>query len=1409
MTGSGIIRATLGGKGSIGLDQGQSQRSKEKASAENQHWLMTSAVFPPRVLSSWEKMSMTRMHQQLSSRWFGKLYGRGLGAVRGNMAGIAVVALLAILVPLAAAQSTSQLNGSVTDPSGASVAGAKIVLTESATGFQRTATSNSSGLYQFLDVPPGDYKLEANAKGFAPFVASHLTLVVKVPSTVPIRFQVAGTQESVTVEGEAPLINRTDASLGNVVESNQISELPIADRNVTYLLSLQPGVTYLGIQSQSLQATDTRSGAVNGVRSDQSNVELDGIGVNDQNNGYAFNSVLNVPPDSVEEFRVTTANSNADSGYSSGAQVALVTKSGTNNFHGTLYEYNRNTIFSANDPFLKASQLESGESNTRPKLLRNVFGASAGGPILKNRFFFFANYEGRRDAQGTSVLDTVPSATLRTGDLIYLCALNPDGSQNSQCSTGNSTINGVSNVPNNYYALGPQQIKQMDPEGIGVSQAVLATVLQQYPSPNENAGDGVNILGYRFASNADSSYNTYITRLDYHITSNGSESLFFRGQTQNFKEPQTQQFPGQPASTTILDDSKGVTVGLTSLLNPRVINDFHWGYVRQGYKDAGISQYPGVYLNGLTDLTPFTRSITRFVPVNQLSDNLNWTRGNHNLQFGTDLFIIRNDSTSTQNSFSDIQTNPVYLNTGGIAYAGSPSPLNPANNGYPAVDPNFSPNYDGAIAIAMGIFAEGDGIYNYSRNGTALAQGTPISRRFAINDYEFFGQDTWHVTPRLTLTYGLRWVLDAPPYETNGYQVAPCVEAAGGGCSNQNLADWFNDTAHLMSQGQPANNAGEVTFVLGGPVNHGPSLWNWDHKDFSPRIAVAWAPDTGDGRLAKILGHKDQFTIRGGYSIVYDHFGIPVVNSFDQHGSFGLSTDLGNPAGSVTVSNAPRFTCLIPGSSGQSCLPTPCASLQNPGCLFGPAPPGGPVTPSNTAFAINWGLDQSVKTPYTHMFNFSLQRQITSRSSLQLAYVGSVGHRLPMQVDLAMPANPTDPASGITYFQAAKMLSQQAAAGTDVNSIQPIPFFENFFPGWAGMPEGNLSSQSLSCAPGNYPANPTATQAIYELWSCYLHNETLALSKLDLPAAISELSPALPNSKFGPYTFFHDQFSSLYAWRNIGTSDYNALQVTYNVRWGANLQGQFNYTFSKSLDEASAAQRIGPYEGTGGTGSDLNGGGIVINAWQPLSLRGLSDFNAFHQLNANLVYVLPFGKGQMLASNAGSVLNYLIGGWHVSGVFRWTSGLPISVDNGPDWPTDWNIEGLAEPNGPAPVASNPKNAVVNGEDIGPDIFQNPAAAIQQYRPDWPGESGVRNNVIGDGMFDIDTGVSKNFSLGEQRRLEFSWQAFNTTNSVRYDVRGPINNEAQPSLGDNPSTFGLYTSTLTTPRFMQFALRLVF
>ena len=253
-------------------------------------------------------------------------------------------------------------------------------------------------------------------------------------------------------------------------------------------------------------------------------------------------------------------------------------------------------------------------------------------------------------------------------------------------------------------------------------------------------------------------------------------------------------------------------------------------------------------------------------------------------------FLIRNNHTSYANSFSDVRTNAVYLNTGGIA--GTSSPLDPANNGYPAVDGNFGPNYDSAATIAMGIFPEGDGIYNFARDGSALPQGTPINRRYAVNDYEFYGQDTWRMTPRLTVTYGLRWVLEAPPYETNGYQVAPCVQAAGGGCTNQNAADWFNNTACLSRcRASPRTTPGKFLSSSADPRITVLACGTGTTRISLRALPWLGRPTPATDGSQRFLGKKDQFSMRGGYSIMYDHFGIPIVNSFDQNGSFGLSTD--------------------------------------------------------------------------------------------------------------------------------------------------------------------------------------------------------------------------------------------------------------------------------------------------------------------------------------------------------------------------------------------------------------------------------------------------------------------------------------------------------------------------------------
>src|ERR1700730_730273 len=362
---------------------------------------------------------------------------------------------------IAAQTGTTSLRGSILDKSGASVAGAAVTLTDDELGVQRSTVSNSTGAYEFASLPPGTYSLRVQATGFRVYDQKNIQLLVNNPATVNVTLLIGTATETVEVSVESQTINTTDASLGVAFGENQVKQLPLESRNVGELLSLQAGVVYTGNNPSIVQNekdTDTRSGAVNGARSDQSNVTLDGIPVNPKG-GYAFQSVLPVTLDSVQEFRVTTSNAEADEGSAGGAQVALVTKSGTNKIHGSAYEYNRNSFASANDYFLKQSQLQSGEDNKPQFLNRNIFGASLGGPIKKDRLFLFMNYEAYRDVEQQSALRIVPSAALRDGVVQYVC-------DPSATCPGNS-VQGLSGAtytagPGNYI-LSPGQLKGMDP----------------------------------------------------------------------------------------------------------------------------------------------------------------------------------------------------------------------------------------------------------------------------------------------------------------------------------------------------------------------------------------------------------------------------------------------------------------------------------------------------------------------------------------------------------------------------------------------------------------------------------------------------------------------------------------------------------------------------------------------------------------------------------------------------------------------------------------------------------------------------------------------------------------------------------------------------------------------------------
>lgn len=640
---------------------------------------------------------------------------------------------------------TTSLHGTVTDRSHATVADAKVILVNPAQGIQRETVTARTGEFELLALPPGEYSLTIEKEGFSRYQKTGLQLLVNVATTINATLQVGAVNTQIEVSGEAPVINTTDATLGIAFGENQVKELPLEGRNVPDLLTLQPGVTYTGNRADT-STSDSRSGAVNGARSDQGNVTVDGIRVNDEGS-HAFTSVLPVTLDSVQEFRVTTSNSNADEGGTSGAQVALVTKSGTNAIHGSVYEYHRNTYTSANDYFNKLTELQNctlpdpNACNKAPKLIRNIFGASIGGPIKKDRLFLFMNYEGTRRAEETvSSGEEVPSAAMRDGVLQYLC------SDPSQCPGGGGfAVTGKSGKTYNpapgYFALGYQQLQAMDPQHLGPDGAAMA-YFQTLPMPNSNiTGDGYNYQGFVFAAPTHQTQNVYIARADYNLTQNSSQRLSLMGALRNDASDACggcqPYFPGQPPQAQTVYHNKGLVAGYSAVIRPSLVSNFHYGFVRESFGTLGNSNLPWIVFN-------FSQSITRTHnfqrPTHSFSEDLSWIHGKHTIQFGGYVSFMRNPRFDFSSSFDTGSTNSSFTTTSGFADK-SASALNPANHGYPDVDPNFAQFYDYPITDLLGIVTNATTVFNYDRKLNLLPANSAVSRRYAQNSYEPYIQD--------------------------------------------------------------------------------------------------------------------------------------------------------------------------------------------------------------------------------------------------------------------------------------------------------------------------------------------------------------------------------------------------------------------------------------------------------------------------------------------------------------------------------------------------------------------------------------------------------------------------------------------------------------------------------------------
>ena len=1101
------------------------------------------------------------------------------------------VPLLTLFAYNMCAQSTTSLRGTVVDPTKAIIATAKVTINDIELGQTRSAVTNSSGEFQFAQLRPGTYTLTVESSGFSSRRFENIKLLVDTPATLDIKLELATSAATVDVVAEVPQLNTVDASIGNAFEEKKIQSLPLQTRNVAQLLSLQPGVT--------------QNGEVMGARRDQNNISLDGIDANDNQNPLSglnnndngaqaapkttpgtavhggFNTALPVPLDSVQEFRVTVAGQGAYDGRSSGGQVSLVTRSGSNVLHGSAYEYNRNTAYTANNWFNNRSGL------ARPQLIRNQFGASLGGPVKKDRVFYFLNYERRLDSSAATQSRLVPSETLKQGIIRF--------------ATSDGKIQ----------QLNPSDIAAIDPQHLGVQSSML-TYLKQFPAGNNPAAGsdaGLNFSGLLFNAPVKLDYRTYVGKFDWLVSSRHSVS--FRGTLSNNGETNAAaQFPGQTSASTLLSDNRGFGIRYTATLTPSLTNTANLGLTRIGYGQTGADG-PSLTFGALSSLQNFTRGTGRINPTWNFTDDVNWLKGAHTVTAGVNVRWIDNRLLSYSSSY------PSYsFGRGTLAGLGQDiysSALAYVAGGNSALKLNNSTAVTNAFGDLLGLLNGVSVTYQYQKDGSILPIGQPRQTDFVTHNYEFYVQDAWKITPKVTVNYGIRYSYNTPPYEVNGLQVG----------TTPGLDQYFANRVGAAANGIPGNalpNGDYLTYGLNGPVNGKSSWYAPDKNNWAPRISLAYSP-----------GRNTVF--RAGAALTYDQYGNDLVANVASLGSVGLSTALSAPV-SYDFSNSPRYI-----GGAVPTLPT--------------APQGGfPFTPPKIA-AISgtyYGISPDLKAPYSYLLNASLSHQFAGKYTVDVGYVGRLSHKTLVQQDFYTPLLYfKDPKSGTTLQQtnsSMKTLSGSVTAAQAQANPALVPnsqFVENMFPSLANY----------------YFKGSASANYFYGIYGKY------AGSDMDLLHILDRTSPSGQSNCFtatGCYTFFAPQGSAMPTWTNAGFANYNSAIITVRRALSSGFAFDFNYTLAHSIDNSSSSASGGGQFG-----------GILQNAFLPGVSRASSDFDIRHLVNANFVYELPFGRGKRMFSSASKLVDEVIGGWQVSSLIRVQSGLPAAVSGSGIYNTNyWN-----------------------------------------------------------------------------------------------------------------------------------------
>ena len=1240
--------------------------------------------------------------------------------LRVKITSLFALSLLLLLSPIMiAAQAVSGVTGVVTDPSGALIPGVQVVLTDTKTSRELTTTTNENGVYVFNNVQPGaGYRLTFTGQGFQTLALNDVQLGIGRTETHNAQLTAGNVSATVQVTSTAgdDTLNTTDPSIGNVINQRQLSELPIQLRdNPAALIGLQPGVVgnNVGATASTADESDVnrennRVGSVTGSRADQGNITVDGIDSNDVTTGQAFVTIGNLPIDSVQEFRAVTANPGASEGRSSGGQIQLATKSGTNEFHGSLREYFRTDKTAANSFFNNRNGIQ------RAKLQRNQFGGSFSGPLYlpgfneggpalmggKDRLFFFFDYEGRRDDSEATATRTVPLQHLREGRIGYI---------NNTCGSINIAQVRLDLNPQCISLLTPAETAGLDPRGIGVNQALLSFINSRYPQANDlTGGNGINTGLYRFNAPFYVKNNTYTTRVDGNISD--TQRAFGRlTLTRNDQTNALRLFPEDEDAEKLLDKSYQLVGGHTWVISPSITNQATVGLSRQkwDFPPAPSAAYPNYFTFGpLTDPFADISFQNRDVIVPTFRDDMTSIWKSHTFQFGGQYKPIRQKSSL----ISD-------FNFATIGIGGNTTSLN-TPEGVPSLRPsNLRPNsttatstYDAAFTFLLGRMASLDTTFVYDQAGNPQPLASGRKRDYVYNEYEFYVQDNWKVRNDLALNLGLRWHLYPAPYEKNGFQ-------SGQSLDFQTLIDRRVQNAAAGIRGDAA--VPLLSYDLIGKANNGRPMYETDYNNFAPRIGFAYNPSFKNGFLGSIFGDR-KTVLRGGTSLVYDRVGGALSFVQDQLGYLfdnQANKTFGNINARTALINDPRFT-------GINSLP-----VQNVAPTI-----TRPFTPDSHGLAssqFNYAIDQNFQIPYSYTWSFGLQRELPGNLLLDVSYVGRRGRKLFAQSDASQIVDFRDPTSGQFMLAAFNSLQDQLNVG---GAIAPIPWIENQV---GQAVQANYGAQCSQFQLGN-----NCTELVANFIPDLVHVGGTA----DLVATL------FANDLLFPNVGLASQFAVNAYITNQGRSQYDGMLVSLQKRFSQGFQFDVNYTWSHAIDNQSSI-------------TNVTRQGLLYNALDLNAGRGDADFDIRHLFNANGIWELPLGRGRALGGNMPKWLDAVVGNWTVSGIFSARSGLPLSAYSGA-----WSITVFSADNVGVPTILTGDRSVfkadIHNEGTGIQYFADPAAVQAALRYPRHGEIGNRNIFRGQPFWNVDAAVSKRFRMpwSENHRLTLRAEAYNLTNS---------------------------------------------